>query len=314
MAHTILKRGGEEVDVRWPAVKKSIQNGGFPYWSWYGDYKSCNFNNHGNESIPIFTTAARADCDHAFPMPNYMLIIDAQQTSDNWRGLFRDTKKQYPWETKRRQVVWRGSLSEADKDNVLTSVRWRANKLIHELGSDLYDVGITSVPPWVSEKVDVDTSLVGGLLSNIDPMAAFQQYMAILDMDGNSWSSRFSSLLCYNSVVIKVEPQYVEYFYSDLKPWTHYIPVKGDLSDLHENVVWALDPENGETVKDIISSANEWCTQRLVPRALAHDILDIFESYVRLLDQADPEWQKVWLKMKSVVLSATSILDLFRLK
>ena len=147
-------------------------------------------------------------------------------------------------------------------------------------------------------------------------MASFQSYMAVLDMDGNSWSSRFGTLLCHNSVVIKIEPKYVEYFYSDLGPWTHYIPVKDDLSDLHENVAWALSPNNEGTVKDIITSANEWCSQRLVPEELAHqDMLDTWESYVRLvLDRADPDWQKEWLKKKSLILSATSSLDLFRLK
>jgi lipopolysaccharide biosynthesis glycosyltransferase/LPS sulfotransferase NodH len=314
MAHQILKLGGDETEARWSTLRRALRSGGFPYWAWYGDFKKCSFHNYENASIPLFTPSARADCDYAFPVPNYMNIIDSQRTSDNWRGLFRDTKVKYPWESKIRKVVWRGSLSEADQHKALTSARWRVNKLVHALNSDLYDVGLTSIPPWVSDMVEIDTSVVGGLKGNIDPMASFQRYMAIMDIDGNSWSSRFATLLCYNSVVIKVEPQYVEYFYNDLEPWTHYIPVKDDLSDFNENVAWALDPQNEETVKDIISSANEWCSQRLVPEALAHDLLDTWESYVRLLERADPNWQKEWIKKKSIILSATSNLDLFRLK
>jgi len=133
-------------------------------------------------------------------------------------------------------------------------------------------------------------------------------------MDGNSWSSRFATLLCYNSVVIKIEPKYVEYFYTNLHPWTHYIPVKDDLSDLHENVEWALNPENEATVQDIIMAANEWCIRRMVPDELAHDLLDIWEAYVRNLNRADPNWQKKSLQLKSTILSATSILNLIRLR
>jgi len=94
--------------------------------------------------------------------------------------------------------------------------------------------------------------------------------------------------------VIKVEPKYFDYFYSDLKPWTHYIPVKDDLSDLEENVAWALDEKNEPAVKSIIHSANQYCSQRLVLPELMTDLLDIFESYVRLLDRADPNWQSQW--------------------
>lgn len=274
----------------------------------------CDYHNFENVSIPLFTPSAEADCDHAFPIPNYMNIIDSQPSSDNWRGLFRDTKVKYPWESKIRKVVWRGTLSESDEHKTLSSVRWRVNKLIHGLDNDLFDVGLTGIPSWVSEKVTVNVSEVGGLKESISPMSAFQQYIAILDMDGNSWSSRFASSLCYNSVVIKVEPKYLEYFYNNLDAWTHYIPVKDDLSDLVDNIVWALDPRNEGAVQDIITSANEWCSQRLTPEALAHDLLDTWESYVRLLRRADPDWQKHWMKKKSIILASTSNLNLFRLK
>ena len=131
-------------------------------------------------------------------------------------------------------------------------------------------------------------------------------------MDGNSWSSRFGSLLCFNSVVIKVEPKYFDYFYSDLKPWTHFIPVKNDLSNFHENVAWALDPKNDIAVRNIIASANQWCSHRLVPDELATDLLDIYESYVRLLDRADPNWTSHWQQTRGQLFSSSQ-LDLFQL-
>lgn len=92
-----------------------------------------------------------------------------------------------------------------------------------------------------------------------------------------------------------MEPKYFDYFYAELKPWTHFIPVKNDLSDLEENVAWALDPKNEIAVKGIITAANQWCSHRLIPDELASDLLDIFESYVRLLDQANPQWQSEFL-------------------
>ena len=95
-------------------------------------------------------------------------------------------------------------------------------------------------------------------------------------------------------MVLKIEPKYFDYFYSDLKPWTHFIPVKNDLSDLDEKVRWALDVNNEPAVKSIIQSANQYCSKRLVRNEIATDVLDILEGYVRLLDRHDANWQTKW--------------------
>ena len=248
-----------------------------------------------------------ANCTHAFPMPNYMTIIDTQESDDNWRGVFKQFNQNHPWESKIRKVGWRGALSEAERTQALTSVRWRVAKLVHELNSDQFDVGLTGIPSWLTEKVHFDLSHIGGFKDGISPMSAFQQFTAILDMDGNSWSSRFGTLLCYNSVVIKIEPKYFDYFHSELTPWTHFIPVKNDLSDFQENVAWALDPQNEIAIKNIISNANHWCSNRILRSELATDLLDIFESYVRLLDRADPNWGQQWRESKEEMRSSSDL-------
>lgn len=317
-AHAMLMQ--EEMDTpRWPALKQAVHStttGGIPYWSWYGDYKICNWRNHGTDSIPVFTTCARSDCKYAFPMPTYMTEIDSQNSNDNWLGFFRENSLLYPRDSKVRKVVWRGALSEADGDKIFTSVRWRLAKYVHEHPSDdMFDVGLTSIPSWVmGNKKDFDLTEVGGLVAGFSPMTEFQRYVAILDMDGNSWSSRFGTLLCYNSVVIKVEPQYVEFFYSELRPWVHYIPVRDDFADLEENVAWALNVANDAQVQRIIGAANQWCSKRLVPDELARDVLDILEAYVHRLNQGDPTWQTRWQRKREEISSSLSAFDPIRLE
>jgi hypothetical protein len=121
-------------------------------------------------------------------MPNYMTIIDTQDSEENWRGVFMEFERDYPWASKERKVAWRGALSEAEWRNALSSVRWRVAELVHNSKSDLFDIGLTSIPSWVTEHVTFDLSKIGGFKAGIAPMKAFQKYMAILDMDGNSWS------------------------------------------------------------------------------------------------------------------------------
>lgn len=138
-------------------------------------------------------------CTHAFPTPNYMTIFDGQDSEQNWRGVFSEFEREYPWESKQRKVVWRGALSEAEWRDALTSVRWRIAKLVHELQSDLYDVGLTGIPTWLTDKIDFNLDEIGGFVKGIKPMSAFQQYIAVLDMDGNSWVRQTSApamILC----------------------------------------------------------------------------------------------------------------------
>jgi Glycosyl transferase family 90 len=223
-----------------------------------------------------------------------MNIIDSQATAQNWRGVFQEFEGRFPWSSKISKVIWRGALSEAEWRDALTSVRWRVNKLVTEYnlkGAKEFDVGLTGIPRWLTTRVKFNISEVGGFLPSISPMTTFMNYKAILDMDGNSWSSRFGTLLCYNSVVVKVEPKYFEYFYPELKPWTHYIPVKNDLSDFDKNIKWALDTKNENAVRDIIESANDWCSRRFLPEELARDQIDIWESYVREMNRGDPHWE-----------------------
>jgi hypothetical protein len=304
--------------TRWSVLRKTIQQGGFLYWAWYGDFKYCAYKNMGYNSIPLFTTSATSGCTHAFPTPAYMNIIDSQPSTRAWYKTFQSWDADYPWESKLRKVVWRGGLTENNADKVFDSVRWRLCKLVHEEltgdQKDMFDVGLTDIPVFLRKQIDIDADQVGGLVEGIKPMNNFMTYQAVLDCDGNSWSSRFGTLLCYNSVTIKVEPLYVDYFFHDLIPWKHYVPVRADLSDLVENVAYVLDPMNEHIVKEIVAAANQWCAERFTRTELSHDMLDIWESYVRMLDKADPNWQDQWKEKKMELFSDSSPTELIPLQ
>jgi Glycosyl transferase family 90 len=238
-----------------------------------------------------------------------MNIIDSQASSQNWRGVFREFDEKYPWESKENKIIWRGALSEAEWRDALISVRWRVNKMVTDYnlqGSTIYNVGLTGIPRWLTTRVKFNITEVGGFLPSISPMTSFMNYKAILDMDGNSWSSRFGTLLCYNSVVVKVEPKYFEYFFPELKPWKHYIPVKNDLSDFDKNIRWALSPTNEKAVRDIIESANDWCSRRFLPDELARDQLDIWETYVREMNRGGADWEKQLASAKTTVFARST--------
>jgi hypothetical protein len=286
-------------DDRWNVLREAVTSGGFPFLVWYGDHKSCNHLNWNKKhSIPLFTTCAHIDCQYAFPLPTYKTIRDSQATSEDWQPILNSYATDYPTESKIRKLVWRGSLSGENDD--MQSARWRLGKVVTEQdATGLFDVGLVSIPSR-HDHLNLDLTEVGGLAKPMHPMTEFQKYVAVLDIDGNSWSSRFGTLLCYNSVIVKVEPEYVDYFhFKDLQPWKHYVPVKSDLSDLVEQAAFVTDPANDEAVREIVANANDWCRRRMVWTAIAEDVLDIWDAYVRLLRQANVEWMDEWKRAQT---------------
>ena len=67
------------------------------------------------------------------------------------------------------------------------------------------------------------------------------QYKYQINVDGTVAAYRLPYLLAGDSVVMKLDSGYYEHFYNELKPWTHYIPVRADLGDLLEKIQWAKE-------------------------------------------------------------------------
>jgi hypothetical protein len=101
VAHGILLSADKD-STRWKRLKRSVSSGGFFYFAWYGDYKHCNHKNKGEHSIPLFTTCAIRGCQHAFPTPAYMSLIESQKSRQRWQIVFEEFDRDYPFESKVR--------------------------------------------------------------------------------------------------------------------------------------------------------------------------------------------------------------------
>lgn len=74
-------------------------------------------------------------------------------------------------------------------------------------------------------------------------------YRYLIDIDGvaNAWS--FYEKLVLGACVLKVTSPYEQWFYRDVEPWTHFVPVAEDLADLDEKIAWCRDnPDAAETI------------------------------------------------------------------
>jgi Glycosyl transferase family 90 len=92
-------------------------------------------------------------------------------------------------------------------------------------------------------------------------------YGILVDVEGNGWSARTKYLLWSHRPLLIVDRPHKEYYYEHLRPWTHYIPVKRDLSDLVERVEWVL--ANPAEASAIAEAAYQFACQHLT-RAAAY--------------------------------------------
>jgi Glycosyl transferase family 90 len=293
--------------TRWPELTRVMEGGmGFPILLWHSDFKGCNKNNYRNNmSVPLLTTCAHVRCNYAFPFPSYRTVRESFSTSKEWDAYFKSEWHETPWNLKRNQIVWRGSLT-----GPFPRIRLGTFAAEH-LGHPLIDIGVHRLPG--GNKNFSDDVLKNILMLPGMPDSDFTKYKAILDIDGNSWSARFGRLLCKNSVVVKVEPEYVDYFYKHLTPWKHYIPIREDLGDLLETIEWIMDASNEGRVLQIIASANAWCREHMTYLSITYDILDVLNAYVYFLDQYEADWAIRWKSSIARLWDPQSRLDLRRL-
>jgi hypothetical protein len=193
----------------WTELENAIRNGGFLFLAYHKDFNGCNHKNWRTNMtkyyIPIFTLCARLDCAFAFPWPTYESISLAKGSVEDWLKYMSTNEETFAH--KKPQAIWRGSLTGTNNKNLDESIRWQLCKLSQN-NSDILDARLVEIPKWRS---DANLTEVGGLAPLLN-MENFQRYVAVVDVDGNAWSSRFAALLCMDSVVLKVQPTRVDFF------------------------------------------------------------------------------------------------------
>lgn len=212
--------------------------------------------------LPVFSVSAPLDCPTAFPLPNFELVklaLKLRHRKKRTRVSLIDIPK----------AVWRGSptgMADLEKNR-----RVRLCRAALKYPS-LMDVKF--VPhPMLDDKEEY-SDLIGSFTT-------YERYQAVIDIDGNGWSSRFASLLCSQQAIIKVQPVDVDYFFPLLKPGVHYFPVDYDLKDLANATVTALNQTES------VRHANTFCEKHLTMDSLVRTTAAILEAYASILIPSD---------------------------
>lgn len=175
---------------------------------------------------------------------------------------FEDTKNQIILESNKEPTIekvgWFGNIYSPLQDVIEYHTRPLLKK-IGDVNPDLFDVF------HISPK----NGIIDNNIPNYSSLPELIKYKYLIDIGGNGWSGRLKWLLFSKRPLLLVDRNYIEYFYNDLIPYKHYIPVKMDLSDLLEKVDWMK--KNPEKSLEIANNAfefaiNNFTTDKLLER------------------------------------------------
>jgi Glycosyl transferase family 90 len=122
---------------------------------------------------------------------------------------------------------------------------------------------VPSCTPSSNLALDTERLASAGILGDYIAPITWCGLKFAIDIDGNTnaWSNFFTRLLM-GCCVLKVASAagYRQWYYGDIEPWIHYVPVKADLSDICERIAWCRSNHAG--ARRIAAAGQEFATAR----------------------------------------------------
>jgi hypothetical protein len=163
-----------------------------------------------------------------------------------------DLEAEKPWDERKNQMVWRGSDSNRDRflfNKISNSPEFEATGLL--------DVGISKMV-----RVQHDPVIHGPVKPSMRERS-FGDYKWIANVEGAVAAYRMPAVAALGSVIVKQDSHYMEHWYREFLPWTHYVPMKNNFSDVEEVLDW-LQSHDAEAQK-IGQAARQFALEHLTP-------------------------------------------------
>jgi hypothetical protein len=237
----------------------------------------------GGMQAPILISAKQIG------VPHLILIPDWRSIGEWWIGEIKQVNemvKNSSWDSKKEFAIWRGSFTK--------SIRRKFCQISLDY-PDYLDARINyEENPQIRSDLEKE-GLWGGRIS----MDQFIDCKYLPFVDGVVCASpAFQWRLLSNCVTFKPVSDEVQWFYRDLKPYVHYIPLKADLSDLIDQLEWAKSHD--AECKKISEEATRFANQFLMyddvllyfTKVLYHyaSLQNINVKEMRSDIRSNPEW------------------------
>lgn len=177
------------------------------------------------------------------------------------------TAKEWPWERKHNIAFFRGSRTSAERDPLI---------LLSRDKPCLANAQYTKNQAWKSPADTLN-------LPAAEPVSMEEHchYKYLFNFRGVAASFRFKHLFLCQSLVFHVGEEWVEFFYSEMKPWVHYIPVSTDLKNVQELIEFAV--ENDDIARAVAQRGHDFIVKHLKMRDVENYWLKILKRYAKLM-------------------------------
>lgn len=219
--------------------------------------------------------------------PLGILIPDWRSIGHWWMSDIKAVQKAaIPWEKKRPFALWRGGLTKA--------VRYTLCKL-SITHPDLIDARFSSDPEEPNLREQIERDGLKGKRASWEELLGCK-YLPYVDgvmcaAPALQWR------LLSGSLTFKPDSDEIQWFYGALKPNVHYVPVKGNLSDLVEKIEWAK--AHDEECRSIAEEAFHFANENLRYSDVLNYLFFVLKRYgsCQNIDskemKGDPRWVKI---------------------
>lgn len=170
-----------------------------------------------------------------------------------------------PWNEKNASAFWRGRDSRKERLELVKLARAHPH---------MVDAAFTNFFFFKH-----DESLYGPLVKHVS-FFDFFKYKYQINIDGTVAAYRLPYLLAGDSVVLKQDSGYYEHFYSQLKPWEHYVPIRADMGDLLDKITWAR--QHDEEARKIAMAGQQFARNHLMGDSIFCYYYKLFQEYAKL--------------------------------
>ncbi|CAG2159653.1 unnamed protein product [Oppiella nova] len=193
----------------------------------------------------------------------------------------RIVKNGVDWHNKSSVAFFRGSRTSDERDPLI-----RLSRALPQL----IDAQYTANQAW--------RSVADTLGEQPAPTVTFEDhcvYKYLVNMRGVAASFRYKHLFLCKSVVLNADSDWIEFFYPQLKPWIHFVPIANNMNDLVSKIEFL--EANHEIGRNIAEKGFDFIWHHLTNDSVQcywKELLDRYSKLLKYKPILDPNLIKIF--------------------
>jgi len=276
--HTILLSWDKSGRLDLERMNQTLENAAYPQW-WHSSLvehlQRVPPSETGTVALLLHSDVIEGvDWDIYCPIPFLAYSAPLDKTSENnvylipspyellgWNdGPIQEARKpNIPLQQRQNKMIWRGEIHGWPRPE-------QSRVKLAEMGKDPANTD------WLNA---TETSYKGSNFVTAQEHALYRYQIDIGGVSGTTWGA-LRWKMCSGSLVFKVESNARDWWHEFLRPWVHYVPVKEDLSDLHEKYLWAQSNAQGAQI--IAQAGEDICLETSRPNFVRDYLRKVMQS------------------------------------